>query len=145
MKRCSCCKNFKNYDKFATDVSHADNVRSQCKDCINDKAKDYRSKKKNEKEKITCEYCNTTISDKNELKRHQKTNACLKAQGQDVSDKTTSKSKKVYQIEPNTGKILNEYESISEASKQLEMSRTTIIKYCNTNSIYKNYMLKYDE
>ena len=138
VKQCSFCKNIKEFDKFQIDISHSDNVRSQCKECINEKAKEYRKNKENKT--VECEFCKKIIYSINEMKRHQETKSCLKAQGKDVEYvKKTGMSKNILLFNPKTNEIMKEFESIADASKELDISRKNVSKYCNNEDIFGDY------
>ncbi len=135
VKQCSCCKNIKEFDKFQVDMSHSDNVASQCRDCRNNKAKDYRKNK----EKVECEFCKKIIN-KNDIKKHQETKTCLKAKGESIEYvKKTGLSKKILLLNPKTNEIMKEFKSIADASKELNISRNNVSKYCNNEDIFGNY------
>ena len=113
VKQCNNCKELKSFDKFQQDSTKKDGFHTQCKDCRNQKAKEYR--KNLDDEKVKCEFCNKMSSNIHNLKIHQKTLNCLKHQG-----------KKIEQIDKNTNNIIKEFESIEQAAKELKISRSTI-------------------
>jgi len=116
-------------------MSHSDNVASQCRDCRNNKAKDYRKNK----EKVECEFCKKIIN-KNDIKKHQETKTCLKAKGESIEYvKKTGLSKKILLLNPKTNEIMKEFKSIADASKELNISRNNVSKYCNNEDIFGNY------
>lgn len=93
VKQCNNCKVLKSFDKFQQDISKKDGFHTQCKECRNQKAKEYR--KNVEKEKVKCKFCNKMISNIHNLKLHQNTLQCLKYQGKKVE----RNSKKIENIE----------------------------------------------
>ena len=122
VKQCNNCKELKSFDKFQQDSTKKDGFHTQCKDCRNKKAKEYR--KNLADEKVKCEFCNKISSNIHNLKIHQKTLNCLNHQGKKVEIK--SKCKKIEQIDKNTNNIIKEFESIEQAAKELKISRSTI-------------------
>jgi prophage antirepressor-like protein len=125
VKQCNNCKELKSFDKFQQDSTKKDGFHTQCKDCRNQKAKEYR--KNLDDEKVKCEFCNKISSNIHNLKIHQKTLNCLNHQGKKVEIKSNkSKCKKIEQIDKNTNNIIKEFESIEQAAKELKISRSTI-------------------
>ena len=49
---------------------------------------------------------------------------------------------KILQIDPNTNKIVNIFDSFADAAKKLKLSKSTINSYCDKNKIYAGYIWK---
>lgn len=49
---------------------------------------------------------------------------------------------KILQIDPNTNKIVNIFDSFADAAKKLNLSKTTLNSYCDKNKIYAGYIWK---
>ena len=134
-KQCNLCKKILDFSKFQKDLAHRDGMRSQCRDCRNEKAKNNRNKKKDETdEKVMCEFCDKEISSKNNLLIHQNTKVCQQKQGFIVELKkhptVNFRSKIVIQYDMNTKDEIQRYNSVAEASKETNILRTSIEKVC---------------
>jgi hypothetical protein len=123
-KQCSECFKILDITNFHYRSNNA--YRKECKECRN-----FNLRHNRKTEYIKCEFCEKTVS-KNNLKSHQNTKICLEKQGLKVKRKETinPRSKTVIQLNKDTLKEINKYNSITEASKQTGISRTNIDKCC---------------
>ena len=48
-------------------------------------------------------------------------------------------SKNILLFNPKTNEIMKEFESIADASKELDISRKNVSKYCNNEDIFGDY------
>ena len=100
--------------------------RKECKECRN-----FNLRQNRKTEYINCEFCKKTVS-KNNLKSHQNTKSCLEKQYIKIERKKgiNPRSKIVIQLNKDTNKEMNRYNSITEASKKSGIERTNIDKCC---------------
>jgi len=139
-KQCTDCSLILPVEKFGihTDAS----LRSQCKNCRNKKIKEVETE-------VTCEFCNKKIKHKNNLRAHQKTNLCLKAQGKTISSEKNKssvniRSRIVLQYDIATQTEIKRYKSVAEATKETNIERTSIENCCNgKNKTAGGYIFKF--
>ena len=125
-KQCKDCNLILSEDNFG--IHHNNSLRTQCKICRNKKVK--------KEKQINCEFCNKEIAYKSSLAQHQKSIECLKAQGITVEKKERKlptfhiKSKRIVQLDINTKKIINTFDSIAKAVEKTQIGRTGISNCC---------------
>ncbi len=143
-KQCSECNLILDTENFGIHTGNL--LRTQCKECRNKKII---VKKEENKDEISCEFCNKKIKYKSNLSIHQKTKACLKAQGKiESSEKSkplvNARSKIVVQYDIATQNEIKTYASIAEAEKETNVNRTNIEKCCKgKNKTAGGYIFKF--
>ena len=143
-KQCSECNLILDTENFGIHTGNL--LRTQCKECRNKKII---VKKEENEDEISCEFCNKKIKYKSNLSIHQKTKACLKAQGKiESSEKSkplvNARSKIVVQYDIATQNEIKRYASIAEAEKETNIIRTNIEKCCKgKNKTAGGYIFKF--
>ena len=141
VKQCIECKSIIDTNNFH---KHSDNkLRSECKDCRNKKFK-----LQNESlDKITCEFCDKEILEKN-MVLHQNTKMCLSKQGKIVEKRKVSinsRSKIILQFDLKSNELIKKYSSATEASTETGVGRANIEKCCkNINKTAGNFLWKFE-
>ena len=143
-KQCSECNLILDTENFGIHTGNL--LRTQCKECRNKKIV---LKKEDNEDEISCEFCNKKIKYKSNLSIHQKTKACLKAQGKIESSEKSKplvniRSKIVAQYDIATQTEIKRYTSIAEAEKETNINRTNIEKCCKgKNKTAGGYIFKF--
>jgi len=139
-KQCNKCKKVLFSKDFHSDCNKADNLHTICKQC---RSENMLGKRK--LEDFMCQFCNKPIKGEHNLKSHQKTIGCLKNQGFDVKrKKNIFNSKKIQQINIETKEIIKKFDSIADASRELNISSQNISKVLRgENKSAGNFIFKY--